>query len=518
MLRRLGLGIALLVSLAAPLVAEDARKGQDLQDRLVKLAKDAEERTVIVYGAVGLGSGAVVDARGTVVTNAHVGLFARVALLQFQDGRKIKARRRGMDLERDLAIYEPIEKLEKPVPFFELASERPEVGTWLVAVGYPGGPRGDLRATFSLGKAIEGGGLKQAINGILRYDDAIRTDIAIFPGNSGGPLLDLDGKLHGINGALEFGTGAGFAVPADIVKDRLETLEGGAIRLPGGRVLKGNSFLARAIDRVIEPRIERMVERVKEGFDPNPKGHFTGEHVKQASDDLARHLRELPHARALADLLHGIETRGLAVSLDEKHLATRIDRTHLVAKASFLGEQKEWTFGTHEKARVVKVDEKNDLALLETGEADVKVPSDAKAPSVGTLCAAIGPDGILACGIVSVGAREIPEAVSERIASGGTAGQLAKLLKRLGQLSPSLEQALEPIVGQLEAQESINAGNEPRGYERVLSHDAPLAPSEAGAPLLDLEGRLVGVNVSNANYGTSYAVPIETVRKTFGLR
>jgi S1-C subfamily serine protease len=240
--------------------------------------------------------------------------------------------------------------------------------------------------------------------------------------------------------------------------------------------------------------------------------------VKQASDDLARHLRELPHARALADLLHGIETRGLAVSLDEKHLATRIDRTHLVAKASFLGEQKEWTFGTHEKARVVKVDEKNDLALLETGEADVKVPSDAKAPSVGTLCAAIGPDGILACGIVSVGAREIPEAVSERIASGGTAGQLAKLLKRLGQLSPSLEQALEPIVGQLEAQESINAGNEPRGYERVLSHDAPLAPSEAGAPLLDLEGRLVGVNVSNANYGTSYAVPIETVRKTFGLR
>lgn len=496
--------------------AEDAKRGADLEKAVVRLAERATPRTAIVYGAIGLGSGAVVDADGTTVTNAHVGLLARVALLEFADGRKVKARRRGMDLERDLAIYEPIEELGGPVPFFELGEGRPAAGTWLVAVGYPGGPRGDLRPTVSLGQAVDGGGLKGPVMGVLRYDDAVRTDIAIFSGNSGGPLLSVEtGKLLGINGAMEIGTGAAFAVPVDVVKDRLETLKGGAIRLPGGRVLGGRSALARALDRALEPAIERLVERVHDGFAPDGGARVPLPKVA-TGDELARRLRETPREKALGEQLRSV--KDLAVLLDDKHLATRVDRKHLVAKASFLEDRREWRVGAHGRARVVETDATNDLALLElVEEADVKLPEDASSRPAGSLCAAVGPDGLLASGIVSVGAREIPEAVSARIAGGGTAAQLIQLLRRFEGISSSLKDAFEPIIQQLEAQEALNSGNEPRGYAHVLSHDAPLAPSEAGAPLVDLDGRLIGVNVSNANYGTSYAVPIATIRQTFHL-
>jgi S1-C subfamily serine protease len=510
--------LAGLLLVGRTLPAGEPASGRELENTLVDLAERATPRTACVFGALGLGSGAVVDKDGTTVTNAHVGIVARVALLEFADGRRVKARRRGMDLERDLAIYEPVEKLSEPAPCFDLGSERPAPGTWLVALGYPGGPRGDLRPTLSLGQATQGGGLGSPIMGVLRYDDAIRTDIAIFPGNSGGPLLDLSGKLRGINGAMEIGTGAAFAVPIDVVKDRLATLKGGDIRLPGGRILRGDGLLARALERVLDPVIERLVDRVHDGFAPDL--HLEGELPKLAkpsTDDLAHRLRECPREKDLAGELHALKVRDLAVRLDDKVLATRVDRRHLVTKASLLGDGKTFQLG-HRTARLVATDSTEDLALLELDEeADVALPEDAGSRPPGSLCAAIGPEGLLASGVVSVGPREIPDGVSARIASGGLDGQIVEALRRVEKMLPPLKEAFEPLIAQLEAQESLNAGNEPRGYARVLSHDAPLAPSEAGAPLVDREGRLIGVNVSNANYGTSYAVPIGYVRALFHL-
>lgn len=507
-----------LVAFVLPLHAKDS----GLERTLLRLAERATPRTAIVYGAIGLGSGAVVDPDGTTVTNAHVGLGARVALLEFADGRRVKARRRGMDLERDLAIYEPIDKLTDPAPCFELARSRPEPGAWLVGVGYPGGPRGDLQPTVSLGKCVAGGGLGSPIMGVLRYDDAIRTDLAIFSGNSGGPLIDLDGRLVGINGAMELASGAAFAVPVDIVRDRLATLKDGALRLPGGRVLGGKSSILRLIDKALAPMTERLVERVHEGFTPNPKLEGVLPKPKaHLQDEIVRKLRDTPREKALADELHGVRAKDLCVRLTadgDEHLATRVDRRHVVAKASTLGDRVDWNVGPHATARVAATDEKNDLALLElSDEADVRLPEDAGSRPAGSLCAAVGPDGLLAEGIVSVSPREIPAGVSARIAAGGLASPVIDALRQLEDLSPRIKEIVEPVIQQLEQQEAINAGNEPRGYAHVLSHDAPIAPGEAGAPLVDQEGRLIGINVSNANYGTSYAVPIQTVRETFRL-
>jgi S1-C subfamily serine protease len=530
MQRRIPLVAALgLIFLGARASAEPGHE-RPLERTLLRLAEYATPRTAVVYGAIGLGSGAVVDREGTVVTNAHVGLLARVATIEFADGRRFTARRRGIDLERDLAIYEPETKLTAPAPFFELGHGRPAVGSWLVGAGFPGGPRGDLRPTISCGQATAGGGLESRVMGMLRYDEAIRTDLAIFSGNSGGPLLDLDGDLVGINGAIEPASGAAFAVPVELVADRLETLKNGAIRLPGGRMLDAKNPAIAAIDRIMEPLARQLTERVREGFSPEPGGSRVPLEKRASGvlppsrDDLARVLKAAPRSVALAAELHAaaLAAKDVAVSIGG-HFATRIDARHLVAKTSLLGEGREFALGAHTRARVVAVAPEHDLTLLELdADADVRLPEDAPSRPAGSLVAALGPDGLLAAGIVSVGPRAIPEAVSMRISGGAESPllkplrEVAKIAERLG--SKDLSQLIEGLLRGLELQGQLNLGNEPRGYARVLSHDAGLAPSEAGAPLVDADGRLVGVNVANANYGTSYAVPIATVRAAFAAQ
>jgi S1-C subfamily serine protease len=461
-----------------------------------------------------------VDGKGTTVTNAHVGLGARVAMLEFADGRQVLAKRRGIDLERDLAVYEPEQPLASPAPCFELAPARPSTGEWLVGLGYPGGPRGDLRPTVSLGQCVPGEGIEMPVMGFLSYKDTIRTDLAIFSGNSGGPLVDLEGRLVGINGAIQPNEGAAFAVPVDVVRDRLLKLKNGALLFPGGRVLDASNPLVQAIDKVMEPLARQMVPRVREGFAANPGSESAQSAEKDTSltgerDALARILRGSERSKSLVKMVNaGNANAAVFVDAGKKIIGTRVSRRHVVAKASLVGT-------SVSGGKIVARAPEHDLALIElSDEADVRLPEDAPARPEGSVVGVMGPDGVRAGGIMSVGARAIPEGVSMRISAGGQGETLLNALKSIEKLadrlgSEELKQLIAGIRSQLEVQGLINKGNEPRGYARVASHDAPLAPSEAGAPLVDADGRLVGVNVANSNYGTSYVVPIAVVRAAF---
>jgi S1-C subfamily serine protease len=539
---------------SAPARAENPSDGRALESTLQELARHVVPRTAVVYGAIGLGSGAVVDHEGTVVTNAHVALAARIAILEFADGRRVVARRRGIDFEKDLAVLEPEEPLKAAVPCFELGRGRPAVGTWVAGVGYPGGPRGDLRPTFSVGKVVAGPGLPSAIVpglGLLDYSDAIRTDVAIYEGNSGGPLVGLDGRLLGINGAFEPTTGSAFSIPLDVVVDRLRILRHGVIRFPGGREFDDSNPLVAALGRQLDPLVKQLVERVHAGFDPSPKGDDgagnliekesrpEGDDAAKAREQVVQLERASPRSKALLDSLPG-EPRGtiqkgskLAAKLEGGILATRVSRRHLVAKASFVAAKNEWVVepsqraaasaGDKVKARVVAVAPEHDLALLELDEeTDVALPEDAGARPAGSIVASADPSSLFGPGIVTVGPRPIPEAVSMRIA--GNTALAMRALKIIRSLKPLAKRLgggaekflnLDALEQMIETSLALGTGNDPRGYAHVLSHDGALLPREAGAPLVDLEGRLVGVNVSNANYGTWYAVPIKTIREVF---
>jgi S1-C subfamily serine protease len=176
----------------------------------------------------GVGSGAIIDSAGHIVTNNHViegGQGFRVVL---PDGRTFPGQLRGRDPRTDLAVI----KIEgQDLPVVPLAqSVDVQVGDWVVAIGNALGLEGGPTVTAGVVGAL--GRTMTEPNGVS-LEDLIQTDAAINPGNSGGPLLNLKGEIVGINTAGIQGTqGLGFAVSIDTVREVVPQLiaEGRVIR------------------------------------------------------------------------------------------------------------------------------------------------------------------------------------------------------------------------------------------------------------------------------------------------
>ncbi len=158
------------------------------------------------------GSGVIINARaGYVLTNNHVIAKATEIAVTLRDGRKFMAKLIGADPETDIALLKiPAQNLTA-VPLAN--SDRLEVGDFVVAIGNP----------FGLGQTVTSGivsALGRTGLGIEGYEDFIQTDASINPGNSGGALVDLRGKLVGINTAILApngnSVGIGFAIPSNM--------------------------------------------------------------------------------------------------------------------------------------------------------------------------------------------------------------------------------------------------------------------------------------------------------------
>ncbi len=174
--------------------------------------------------AEGLGSGFVWDTQGHIVTNNHVVDGAERLTVIFSDGLSLPAEVVGRDPESDLAVVkvDPTGIDLKPVNVGDSTAVR--VGQFAVAIGNPFGL--DTTMTFGIVSAL--GRTLPVSDGTMmsttRYTipDIIQTDAPVNPGNSGGVLLDLQGRLIGVPTAIESSTrssaGVGFAVPSVIVQ------------------------------------------------------------------------------------------------------------------------------------------------------------------------------------------------------------------------------------------------------------------------------------------------------------
>jgi Do/DeqQ family serine protease len=166
-----------------------------------------------------LGSGVIVDASGLVVTNVHV---IEVSLA---DKREFEATVVLKDPRTDLAVLRLKDGHEK-FPFLDFAnSDALEVGDIVLAIGNP----------FGVGQTVTHGivsALARTQVGITDYQFFIQTDAAINPGNSGGALVDLTGRLAGINTAIFSRSGGsqgvGFAIPANMVRVVVASAKGGS--------------------------------------------------------------------------------------------------------------------------------------------------------------------------------------------------------------------------------------------------------------------------------------------------
>jgi 2-alkenal reductase len=185
----------------------------------------------------GQGSGFVVDARGTILTNSHVvttagegplgtAKEARRVYVEFSDGDRVPARIVGYDLYDDVAVIRVDPRLHRldPVPLGD--SDRIVVGEPVAAIGSPFGN------TDSLSVGVVSATRRSIPSLTTRYNlvDAIQTDASINHGNSGGPLFDARGRVIGINAQIRSsGTssgfqGVGFAVPIDSARRSMDEL------------------------------------------------------------------------------------------------------------------------------------------------------------------------------------------------------------------------------------------------------------------------------------------------------
>lgn len=161
--------------------------------------------------AESLGSGAIIDPNGTIVTNEHVIRGASAIHVQLADGRQLEAEVLGSDADNDLAVLKV--KSPAPLPAARLGTSSDlMIGEKVIAIGSPFG----LSKTVTVGVVSAIGRSFRADNRI--YNDFVQTDASINPGNSGGPLLNTDGEVIGINTAIfASAQGIGFAIPADKV-------------------------------------------------------------------------------------------------------------------------------------------------------------------------------------------------------------------------------------------------------------------------------------------------------------
>ncbi|MDY4562461.1 MAG: trypsin-like peptidase domain-containing protein [Candidatus Cryptobacteroides sp.] len=167
----------------------------------------------------GSGSGVIIREDGYIVTNNHVIAGANAIEVTLNNNRTYPARLIGTDPATDVALIKIEESGLPIVPFAD--SDHLRLGEWVLAIGSPY----DLRSTITAGiVSAKGRSMPKDPNNPneFRIESFIQTDAAVNPGNSGGALVNKEGKLVGVNTAIISQTGSyagySFAVPSNIVK------------------------------------------------------------------------------------------------------------------------------------------------------------------------------------------------------------------------------------------------------------------------------------------------------------
>jgi serine protease Do len=216
------------------------------------------------YKSSGAGSGVIINANGTILTNNHVVDGTTEIIVTLSDKQEYKARVLGRDPKTDLAVI----KIDSKGPFKAAVlgdSDAARVGEWVLAIGNP----------FGLSNTVTSGivSAKGRVIGAGPYDDFIQTDAPINPGNSGGPLFNMKGEVIGINTAIiPNGQGIGFAIPVSTAKALLPELS------TKGTVTRG--YLGVDIQNITEELVKSLNLK-------NDKGALVSEVVEGSPADKA---------------------------------------------------------------------------------------------------------------------------------------------------------------------------------------------------------------------------------------
>jgi serine protease Do len=239
--------------------------------------------------SMGLGSGFIISQDGYVLTNAHVVEGASEVTVKLTDGREFKAKTVGADRRSDIATLKidatglPAARIGKP--------EEVRVGDWVAAIGSPFGFENSVTAGIVSAKSRS---LPDST-----YVPFIQTDVAVNPGNSGGPLFNMKGEVIGINSQIYSRTGGymglSFAIPIDVAINVKEDL----VRY--GKVTRGrlgvtiqNVDQALAQSFGLQKPIGAVVSSVEKGGPADAAGIKPGDVILQVAGKNVARSNELP--------------------------------------------------------------------------------------------------------------------------------------------------------------------------------------------------------------------------------
>jgi S1-C subfamily serine protease len=239
---------------------------------------------------VNTGSGFAISSDGFIVTNNHVIEQAGTIAVTLSDGKKIQAELKGTDPSTDLAVLKVYEPL-KALSFADSSMLKP--GQIAIAIGNPYG----LQQTVTAGVISALGRSLRASNGRL-IDDVIQTDAALNPGNSGGPLLNSQGLVIGVNTAMiNLAQGICFAVSSNL-----------ATRVAGQLILNGK------IKRAQMGIAGQMVSLTPRMVAANKLQTLTGVYVFEIVPGVALNNQEL----SVGDIITDFEDKPVS-SIDDLH-------------------------------------------------------------------------------------------------------------------------------------------------------------------------------------------------------
>lgn len=268
----------------------------------------------------GTGSGFIISSDGLILTNAHVVEGADELKIRLTDKREFQGKVLGLDKKTDIAVV----KIEaKDLPVLKIgSSEKLKVGEWVAAIGSP----------FGLDNTVTAGIVSAKSRSLPsdQYVPFIQTDVAVNPGNSGGPLFNMKGEVVGINSQI-FSTSGGFmglsfSIPIDLamqIKDQL--IENG--RVIRGRIGVGIQSVTQDLAEVFGMKAPKgaVITQIEKGAPGEKAGlkvgdvvvALDGQEIKNANDLPVRISTMKPGTKAKLTVLRDGKERDIMVTVAE---------------------------------------------------------------------------------------------------------------------------------------------------------------------------------------------------------
>ena len=517
-----------------------------------------------------IGTGVIVSSDGLVLSAAHViSTLGPDLVIHLPDGRRLPGKPLGYDADTDAAMA----RIDRPGPFPHVrlrAENAAGPGEWVVAIGHTGGVSPDRGAPIRIGRVLQNEQARLA-------GGFIYSDCTLAGGDSGGPLLDLDGRLVGVHSQIGTSLLENMHVPTSAFRQHWAPLRAGKRRIEESRRLHIEPEGPDADWGALTPMLEELKRLFPDGQAPRfmMLPHHPGAPPPQQAKEFGGLLEVCEPvvdraARATVEIFSQPRERlayGLVVRPDG----------YIVTKASEIVGQPELQCrlanGRVAPARLERTAPQHDLALLRIRASRLTAAKleDARLP-LGSFLAAPAPDGtLLSIGVHSVAARPIPARdrgyLGVVIENHSPAGALVTkvipdspaaaaglreddIIVLIGRRPVDTVEDLTRIVGdarpgfpvtvgyhrggakrscrvQLANREDADATRmlldmsemmggdlsaHRSGYPSALQHDLTLHPDQVGGPLVDLEGRVVGLNIARTGRTGCFAIPATTLR------